>query len=160
MLRLVMCVMLASLSGIAFGQVSSAEGEQVEPHGRGYFVFGGGLGSPAGVCVIGGFYTQPIVLRLSGGYWKRGWNGIQCDLGTSLSSGESFAAGISLVGGIYKADPLDENRVERRYSERYLGLAYDMYLAGFFLQAGLAAGKGDYPNPQAIVQFGYLIQIH
>jgi hypothetical protein len=40
-----------------------------------------------------------------------------------------------------------------------VGAAYDAYPSGFCIQIGLARCRGDYPNPQLVMQFGYLFAL-
>jgi hypothetical protein len=47
-------------------------------------------------------------------------------------------------------------RQEARFSQNYIGGAFDFYLDGFWFQLGLGVGKGDYRNPQLLIQLGYL----
>lgn len=41
-------------------------------------------------------------------------------------------------------------------NQQYVGLTYDFLLGNFFLQVGGGIGKGDYKNPQLLIQLGYL----
>ncbi|HMV79698.1 MAG TPA: hypothetical protein PL048_16400 [Leptospiraceae bacterium] len=43
-----------------------------------------------------------------------------------------------------------------KFSQNYIGLTYDVYLDGFFLQLGAGYGQGSYRNPQLLIQVGYL----
>ncbi|MBP7283859.1 MAG: hypothetical protein KBA66_19900 [Leptospiraceae bacterium] len=43
------------------------------------------------------------------------------------------------------------------FSQQYVGLTYDFLLGGFFLQVGMGYGRGDYRNPQLLLQMGYLL---
>ena len=47
-------------------------------------------------------------------------------------------------------------RQEARFSQNYIGGAFDFYLDGFWFQLGMGVGKGDYRNPQLLIQIGYL----
>ncbi|MDX1960531.1 MAG: hypothetical protein SFU98_18315 [Leptospiraceae bacterium] len=47
-------------------------------------------------------------------------------------------------------------RKNQTFSQNYVGLAYDLYLDGFFLQLGAGVGKGAYRDPQLIFQMGYV----
>ncbi|TGK17570.1 hypothetical protein EHO61_13620 [Leptospira fluminis] len=40
-------------------------------------------------------------------------------------------------------------------SQRYIGLTYDILLGNFFLQVGVGVGKGNFSNPQLLLQMGY-----
>ncbi len=136
------------------------------PDGEGdarFVALGAGIGSPSGVTVNAAGYFAPVALRLSGGYWGSRWNGFQGDLGILFNSSPSFAHGISLIGGVFRTNPLlpnDSGAIqERDRIVHYVGAAYDMYLSGFFFQIGLAHGHGDYPDPQLAVQCGYLFAL-
>lgn len=159
MIRLLVCAVFACMAAIASAQTATTGGATMDSGGAGFFEFGAGVGSPSGVCLIGGYDAGLFAGRLSGGYWKKGWNGVQADIAINFIRSSSLAMGASLLGGRFVVNPLNERGEEQLYSVRYLGVAYDIYLAGFFLQAGLAGGKGDYPNPQAIIQVGYLFAI-
>ena len=49
------------------------------------------------------------------------------------------------------------DRQYQNFSQSYIGLAYDLYLDGFFLQIGAGIGKGTYRDPQLVFQMGYLV---
>lgn len=40
--------------------------------------------------------------------------------------------------------------------QSYIGITYDIRLGGFFLQLGIGTGRGDYRNPQLLLQMGYM----
>jgi hypothetical protein len=42
------------------------------------------------------------------------------------------------------------------FTQRYIGLSYDILLGNFFLQLGAGSGTGDFKNPVLLMQFGYL----
>ncbi|HNE56437.1 MAG TPA: hypothetical protein PK079_24965 [Leptospiraceae bacterium] len=42
------------------------------------------------------------------------------------------------------------------FHQQYVGLTYDILVGGFFLQVGMGYGRGDYRNPQLLLQMGYL----
>ena len=48
------------------------------------------------------------------------------------------------------------DRQYQTFTQNYIGLSYDLYLDGFFLQLGAGVGRGTYRDPQLLVQFGYL----
>jgi hypothetical protein len=54
---------------------------------------------------------------------------------------------------------LEYDYSQRKYasfSQNYVGLAYDLYLDGFFMQLGAGVGRGAYRDPQLIFQMGYV----
>ena len=126
-------------------------------------ILGALVGVPSGVAVTGGVVAEPLCVKVSGGYWGSDWNGVQGDVGWVFDSEGLLAQGIFVVGGTFRANPQLLNGqgelVRNIRQERYIGLAYGVDYAGFFLQAGLAKGMGDYPNPAVLLQAGYLITI-
>lgn len=48
------------------------------------------------------------------------------------------------------------DRQKVHLNQQYVGLTYDFLLGNFFLQLGGGIGKGDYKNPQLLIQVGYL----
>ncbi|MBW0435996.1 hypothetical protein [Leptospira yasudae] len=48
------------------------------------------------------------------------------------------------------------DRQKIHLNQQYVGLTYDFLLGNFFLQVGGGIGKGDYKNPQLLIQLGYL----
>ncbi len=161
MLRYSCLTALILMTHIAAAQSTSAYTDS-RSDSRSYAVFGPAIGSPSGISLIAGYYFDPVALRVSGGYWGKAWNGAQGDIGITLSQSAWLAQGISFVAGMFKVNPIvGDTQVQQRQpkSERYMGLAYDAYLSGFFLQLGLGAGKGDYQNPQLLLQCGYLFQL-
>jgi hypothetical protein len=53
-------------------------------------------------------------------------------------------------------DYVYRTRQEANFSQNYIGGAFDFYLDGFWVQLGMGVGKGDYRNPQLLLQVGYL----
>jgi hypothetical protein len=127
----------------------------------GFAVLGAGIGSPSGVVLVGGYYCSPFALRLSGGSWGKSWNGWQADLGVNLSRGSFFAQGLSLIGGRWTANPVLPDKqgmlAEQVETQSYLGIAYDMYVSGLFVQMGLAFPRQPAGPAEAAVQLAFLI---
>ncbi len=130
---------------------------------RGAFVIGPLVGLPAGIGMMAGIETAPLSVKVSGGYWGKDWNGIQADLGWLFTTEGLLTQGVFIVAGTYRVNPRLPNDqglvVSTIRQNRFVGIAYEADYAGFFLQAGLARGWGDYPNPQGLLQAGYLISI-
>jgi hypothetical protein len=130
---------------------------------RGAFTIGAAMGTPSGLAFAAGAALDPFQIRIAGGWWKSGWNGIQGSIGIPFSRGPYLTHGLAIAWGFYKANPVlpddQGNDAMVVKQEHYVGLVYDVDYAGFFLQSGLAAGWGDYPNPQVLVQFGYLFSL-
>jgi len=144
----------------ANASVAPDTGDADDAPGAKFLAVGAGVGTPAGISFTAGGYLAPLFLGVSGGYWGTRWNGFQGDIGVLFNSSPGFAHGISVVGGVFRANPVIANAggaaKETDRIVHYVGAAYDAYLSGFYLQIGLAHGRGDYPNPQLLMQFGYL----
>jgi hypothetical protein len=126
---------------------------------EGILAVGAVIGTPSGVSFMGGYYFKNFAVRLSGGSWGKEWNGFQGDLSYNLTRSSSFSTNVSLIGGQYGNTLKDVSLGESVKRQRYWGLAYDVYLSGFFLQTGVGFGSGDYPSPQFLFQCGYLIEL-
>ena len=137
--------------------------EEAGPGDARFVALGAGIGTPAGFTFIGGIYFAPLAVRVSGASWGPRWNGFQADLSLVFNHTSNFAQGLSLVAGVFRTNPVlpdaSGTLVEQSKSDHYVGGTFDMYLAGFFFQIGLAHGRGDYPNPQLLVQCGYLFAL-
>lgn len=151
--RLLAILCIAVLPVTAPAQ-SEVRGETSSEDGR--IMIGAGIGMPAGASLIAGYDFGPIALRATGGGWAKGWYGAQGDVAINLNRGMWFAHGVSIVMGRFGSNPVNAEGEKVYKSQHYVGVTYDMYLAGFFLQAGLAFGKGDYPTTDGMFQFGYL----
>ncbi len=120
-------------------------------------VLGGFIGSPSRAGVTGGLYLGPLVVRLSGasfGHSDDGWEG---DIGIALTKNERLIQDLSLVAGFYHASTTTAaSGTEHEMTQRFVGAAYGVYYAGFFLQGGIGKGTGDFPSPELIYRFGYL----
>jgi hypothetical protein len=126
---------------------------------EGILAVGAVIGAPTGISLMGGYYFKNFAVRLSGGSWGKEWNGFQGDLSYNLTRSLSFSTNVSLIGGQYGNTLKDVSLGESVKRQRYWGLAYDVYLSGFFLQTGVGFGSGDYPSPQFLFQCGYLIEL-
>ena len=127
------------------------------------FSLGLSLGTPSGVAVVAFVPLGPVQLRAGGGWWRATWNGLDGSIGIPVSSNSMLTQSVSAVWGYFKANPiLPDNSgrtVESIRREHYLGVAYDVNYAGFFVRTGVARGWGDYPNPQILLQCGYLFSL-
>jgi hypothetical protein len=140
------------------GGVAQTERIERRSDDGGFFMLGLGIGSPNGAALVAGYDFGPVAIRLSGGGWTRGWYGAEGDLAIRFNRGSSFAHGMSIIGGRFGTNPVNELGVKNLKTQSFLGVTYDVYLSGFFLQAGLDFGRGDYPSPDAVYQFGYLFE--
>ncbi len=132
-------------------QSQDPDGEDRRHIGIGFFV-----GTPSSVGFRGQLAVGPLVVRLSGASWGKAWWGYQAAAGVIVSEAGGLMQSIDMIAGRFANDTKDENGVVQHLREEYLGIAYDVTYAGFFLQLGLAGGRGDYPNPQLAYQVGYM----
>ncbi|MHB1688257.1 MAG: hypothetical protein ACYCVH_12900 [Ignavibacteriaceae bacterium] len=128
---------------------------------KSFFFAGSSIGTPGGISLNAGYFFKHFSLKISGGYWKKDWYGFQGDLGFVFSNTGKLIQGISLVGGMFDAIRLnDSGAVLSPVQQTYLGVTYDAYYSGFYLQTGLGFGLHNYPsNPQLLFQFGYLFRL-
>lgn len=123
-------------------------------------VLGAGIGSPAGVSFIGGYYFNRLALRISGAGWGEHLYGVQADCSVVLNRGSFFSQGISLFAGRFSTESFDEttaSNIVRR--QEYAGVGYDLFAGGFYIEAGLGFGISrapEYRNPIPVYQAGYL----
>jgi len=125
------------------------------------FVVGPLIGVPSGMALMAGMVAGPLSVKASGGYWGSDWNGIQADIGWVFDNEGVLTQGVFVVGGTFRVNPILMNGqgmpAKTIRQERYVGVAYEAEYSGFYLQAGLAKASGDYPNPELLLQAGYLI---
>jgi hypothetical protein len=120
------------------------------------------IGAPASMSLTAGLYLDPISFRVSGGAWGKGSYGLQADIAFPLTKSKELIQNISVIGGLFATKVIDTDpsqpfiQITRYYKQNYIGAAYDVYYAGFLMQTGLGFGKGNFPNPQFLFQFGYL----
>jgi hypothetical protein len=143
---------------VAFAGLARAEVKDSQSGDTGFFVLGAGFGMPSGVAIVGGYDFGPVGLRVSGGGWAKGWYGVQGDLAVHFNRAAPFAHGMSIIAGRFGANPLNDQGEKILKTQKFIGITYDVYLSGFFLQAGLAFGNGDYPSPDGVYQCGYLFE--
>ncbi len=148
---MITCMMLLFAVGAEAQPAAHADGEEHNGVGAGLFI-----GTPSSIGFRARLETGPIVAGVSGGSWGKSWWGYQADAGLIVSQTGRLVQSIDLIAGRFANTTRDESGVSQHEREEYLGLAYDVSYAGFFVQLGLAAGRGDYPNPQLVYQFGYL----
>jgi hypothetical protein len=162
MIRIVvLCLVVAGLV-LRAPAAAAGQSDSVEVPAPGVsFVVGPLIGVPSGIALLGGIVAAPLSVKVSGGYWGSDWNGVQADIGWVFDADGLLTQGCFLVAGAFRFDPLlpgDQGTMKKSIrQDRYVGLAYEVNYAGFYLQAGLAKGRGDYPNPEALLQAGYLI---
>ena len=126
----------------------------------GMAVIGAAVGTPAGVSLVGGYYFSGLAVRVSGGSWGRYEYGLQGDCSVILNRGSLFSHGIALFAGRFSTQTHDDAAgFDVVRTQNYAGAGYDLFLAGFYLEAGLGFGTSrapEYRNPLPVLQAGYL----
>ena len=115
-----------------------------------YYELGLNFGTPAGFNGVFGYWFSPVGLRLSGMYYGKVMQGIQFNIGYRIADNTKRYHSIAAVVG--------SSKVKKKEWE-YLGLVYNLYFRGFFLETGLSIGKGSYSSPQLVLQIGYLYRV-
>jgi hypothetical protein len=127
-----------------------------------FFGIGAVIGAPASISLTVGLYLSPVSFRITGGAWGKGWYGVQGEIAFPLTRNKELIQNISVIGGIFatKVNEVDPSQPDIQFTQynkqNYAGLAYDVYYAGFLMQTGFGFGKGNFPNPQFLFQFGYM----
>lgn len=107
------------------------------------------LGSPALVQPEFSYWFGQSGLRFSGFYWDDLF-GFQLNIGIKLfDNGDVYHSISPLFGFTFR----DDNVSDQKWI--YLGAAYNLNLHGFFLEAGLTIGVGDFSIPQLCLKLGY-----
>ena len=128
-----------------------------------YPLLGISIGSPAGVQIMSGYYFKGFGIRASAGYIGRLYGG-QINFMLNLKKHENFTSNLSLIAGYShfdlgeQTDPFGFRIGEDIREWRYGGITWDANWSGFFLEAGLSAGSGDFHTPQIVFQIGYLYE--
>jgi hypothetical protein len=134
--------------------------------GNNFFGIGFVLGSPASLSLTTGLYFQHVSIRISGGAWGTHWYGLQGEIAFPITKSNELIQNASIIAGLFatKVFITDPNYPAVQYyqynKQNYIGFAYDVYYAGFLMQTGLGFGKGSFPNPQFLFQFGYLFNFN
>ncbi|WP_108975928.1 hypothetical protein [Leptospira ryugenii] len=79
--------------------------EKKLPKSTDFFVYGAGIGSPASINFMLGYYFKDFVLRGSGGRWNPHWYGAQLDFGYTFWKTPVIAHSISAVIGGFEVNP-------------------------------------------------------
>jgi hypothetical protein len=112
-----------------------------------YAEIGANIGIPSVLNIAYGHWFGPVGLRMSGLYLGRDAQGVQFNLGFKLSDNPKRSHSLAAVAGTSVMDGSEWD---------YAGIVYNLNIRGFFLEAGLTAGSGDYASPQATLQLGYM----
>lgn len=129
-----------------------------------FFAIGATVGQPASLNAHAAFYMWRLVVRGSGMYYGENALGIQGDIGFSFLMGPRVRHTLSFVGGYTRRNPLfilDPNfpdvKTASLLTGTYLGGAYELFMDGFFVQAGIGNNMGgEMKSPILIFQAGYL----
>ncbi len=131
-----------------------------------FFAIGPTVGLPSGLNLNASLYLWRFIVRGSGMFYGSDFMGGQADFGFSMFNGTRIRHSVSFVGGYMRRTPLfaldsafPDNKTGVSQSGTYLGGAYELFMAGFFLQGGVGRALGDeVKNPVLIFQAGYLFQ--
>lgn len=129
-----------------------------------FFALGATVGEPAGLNAHAAFYMWRFVIRGSGMFYGTNALGIQGDVGFSFLNGARVRHSVSFVAGYMRRNPLfaldpnfPDDKTASLQTGTYLGGAYELFMDGFFLQAGVGSSiAGELKNPVLIFQAGYL----
>ncbi len=116
-----------------------------------YLEVGGSFGTPAVFNLVVGYQTERLGVRASGMTLGSFGGGLQVSPVIHFGPGNKAWHGIAIPLGHFELQGLQFN---------YAGIAYQVSTrGGFYFEAGLAGGTGDYSNPQVIFQIGGLARI-
>jgi len=118
-----------------------------------YHELGINLGYLTGLNVAAGFWFRPAGLRVFGIYFKEKVNSIQLNIGWRLADNSKRYHAIAAVLGSMKN--INRDGYEK-IEWTYVGVVYNLYYRGFFLESGLSIGQGSVSSPQFLVKIGYM----
>ncbi|MFH1051268.1 MAG: hypothetical protein V1779_10125 [bacterium] len=123
-----------------------------------YFEAGINLGTPGGVNLLVGKWFSPIGIKVSGMNLGKIY-GIQGNLMYKISDDYNTCHSLGLSTGVShmeleKTDIWGETETEI-YDWQYYGVVYNLNWSGFWLEAGLCGGTGDFTSPQLMAQIGF-----
>jgi hypothetical protein len=124
---------------------------------KGYFSLGAAIGAPSGLNLKCEYLVNNLTLALSAGIMGSDVFGVQAEIGYIITKTPLFHQGPAFIAGFFRSLKTDSSGGPQiGYNQEYIGVAYNIYYAGFFLQGGLGFGFGSYPpNPILIFQAGY-----
>jgi hypothetical protein len=114
------------------------------------------FGTPAGLNIAAGYWFGIVGTRLSGMYLGSTISGIQANVGFKMSDNSNRSHVLAAVFGASHLILDEDSYFERERNWTYVGAAYNLNLGGFFLEAGVTVGHGDYSSPQVVLQLGYM----
>lgn len=149
-----------------FAEAYKAADEAIERNRltNSFFAIGPTVGLPSGLNLHAQLHLWRFIFRGSGMFYGSDFMGYQGDFGFSLFNGVRVRHSLSFVGGYMKRLPLfaldpafPDNKTGVSQATAYFGGAYELFMDGFFLQAGIGKAMSDeLKNPMLIFQAGYL----
>ena len=103
-------------------------------------------GTPTWLNLVVGQWFDQWGVRVSGMTYGANARGIQLFAGFEFIRDENHRHCFGLAGGTWHYTHNDW---------KFLGPAYDLYIGGFFMEFGIAWGRGTYMANQVLWQFGY-----
>lgn len=149
-----------------FAEAYKAADEAIERNRltNSFFAIGPTVGLPSGLNIHAQLHLWRFIFRGSGMFYGSDFMGYQGDFGFSLFNGVRVRHSLSFVGGYMKRTPLfaldsafPDNKTGVSQATGYFGGTYELFMDGFFLQAGVGKAMSDeLKNPMLIFQAGYL----
>jgi len=120
--------------------------------------YGATFGTPAALNLsLGRYFSDKYGVRLSGGYFdgrgERYATGLQINILYKAAETRHGLLDLSLMAGYAEIRSCSN---KPKYW-RYMGGAVAGKWRFLFAEIGLSVGNGDYPNPQATLQFGFIL---
>ena len=144
-------VVLATL----FGPFAALPQDSDDFKDKQYSEIGVNLGLPAGVNLLAGQWFGRMGLSVSGMYLST-VHGAQANIGYKLFDTGKSRGSISLIGGFSQ---INDNDDKKDKEWKYAGAAYNWVYRWFWLEAGLSLGRGDFSNPQLVLQVGFIKRV-
>lgn len=120
------------------------------------------IGTPGVTNLVIAAHTNDFLFKLTAGYFDAGSYGAQFDIGYKVFKEDETYQAIGLGTGYSVITNQEEDYYnytsQKRYNWKYLVLDYILNTRGFYLNLGLSAGVGSFPNPQLMFQIGYVYQ--
>ena len=130
----------------SFAQEQPAPETLAQPKAGNHTELGITVGTPSILNLVVGRWWEQWGVRAIGMTYGANCRGIQLYAGYEFIHDKDHRHCIGLAGGTWHYSYNDW---------RFLGPAYDLYIGGFFMEFGIAWGKGSYMANQVLWQFGY-----
>jgi len=130
-------------------EVRGPRGNRIKAKMENYSTLGFLFLTPGGFNISYGYYLRSLGTRVTVGMIPGGGFGVQGNITANISRSETFS---SEVGGAIGALSIGG------YDMTYVGPVYNLNSGGFFFEGGIAFGAGSFPNPQFLIQLGYMYQ--